>query len=165
MYAEISEFWQIHSRNLHTHQVREHDHHLKKVFSLHFYSGSFHPLPEATNCSYSYPHSLVFPALELNKSGITKYVLFCVWLLLLNVIFLRLFCVVVLLQIHHHLFNRFPLEGHLSCFRFWSVTNKALLYKVFLFLWTQVLPYKILLYSFLSFRCLEEIVGYIKYIV
>lgn len=76
----------------HTLQIREYNYHLKKFFSP-LLKQSLPTPPIVNHCYDSYHHNLVLPTLELHKNGIVWYVLLCVWLLLLNVMFWG-FCVV-----------------------------------------------------------------------
>ena len=42
------------------------------------------------HCSEFYPHRLILPVLQLHINGIIQHVLFCVWIISLGIMFLRL---------------------------------------------------------------------------
>ena len=99
----------------------------------------FHPSTHpalGTTVLMSVHHRFVLPVLEFHTRGITRHVLFCIWLLLLRIMFLR-FAMLLLLVIPHsfcrsaafHCANRlyisFSAYRHLCCFQRGVITDKA----------------------------------------
>lgn len=84
-------------------------------------------------------HRLVLPALKLYKNRIIQCVLYCVWLLSLNILLMNTTYVVAYscslfipvsgknstLWIHHNLFTHPTVVGHLSGFQFLAIKNNT----------------------------------------
>ena len=104
----------------------------------HFAVSTLAPAP-GNHWSAFCPYRSILPFLNFHVSGIIQYRLFCFWLLSLSIIILRFtidLCVSVLHLLfiaelysiewmYHSLLLYSPVDGHLGCFQFLAVINKA----------------------------------------
>ena len=152
MYTGCSDKW-IHLCNLQPNQDVENLHHPPKFLRAHPQSVSPTSTPGNHGAAF-YHHRLVWLIIELNLSGITQYILFCVWLLQLSIMFLRLTKVFACIShlfilmaeqcstvwIDHNCLIYSPVDRHLGSFQVLAIVNKtAMNMNVQVILWKYTL--------------------------